>query len=775
MKGKLFLFIFLFKIAFLVKAQDVYQNIRGSVFNEAGFPLAGATIFLNDTSLVLANTDSSGIYRLRDVKVGRHVLTVKRPGFEDVVIQGLLVDASKEAVLEIRLSEKIQTIGEVTVTSSFQQPGEIKFTVEETKRFAATFYDPARLITSHAGIVSDNDQANNIVIRGNSPNGLLWRLEGIDMLNPNHLDNAGTFSDRAALNGGGVNILSAQLLDHSKLILGPYDAEYGNFISGVFDIKLRKGNNENHEFTGQASFLGLDFAAEGPFSKSKKSSYLVNYRYSTIGILSAFGVDFDGEKISYQDLSFNLYFPSKKLGNFTLFGLGGPSSTTFTSKRDSSVWETFKERTDVEFKSFMTGIGMTHKIAVNSKLDVQSSAGISVKNIDRTGDYLSKNFELQAIQKDDYSQRKISIHSSANYFMNHRNTFSTGVNVSQLFYEVYTLDRVSGELKTTVQGDGNYQLLQPYISWKTIMSKKLTFTSGIHYAFLSINKSQSWEPRFMLNYNFRQKNLLTFSFNRISALQSLSVYNAVLTGMNGSAIRPNEHLGFTKADHYSIAYSKSILRFFKIKIDLYYQQIFDVPVSNDGTFSMLNALEEVPTDSLFNNGEGKNYGVEFTVRKEISGGYYFILNSTIYRAKSKFNDAFISTRYDGKYACNFSGGREFSLSRNRSLEINIRSVLRGGYRERPISIILSEQFSQTIYQEDGLYANKLKDYFRVDVRISLKKQRERYTRTIALDIQNASNYQNIAYHYYDPSIRKISIKYQLGIIPVLSYRVEWGR
>jgi hypothetical protein len=162
---------------------------------------------------------------------------------------------------------------------------------------------------SFVGVVSPNDGGNNISVRGNSPYGFLWRMEGIDIPNPNHFANAAT-------SGGGISILSAQILANSDFLTGAFAAEYGNALAGVFDLRLRKGNNEKREYTIQAGLLGIDLEAEGPVSPGSAHSYLVNYRYSTLSMLANLGLEVGDAITNFQDISFNVTLPTKRQGTF---------------------------------------------------------------------------------------------------------------------------------------------------------------------------------------------------------------------------------------------------------------------------------------------------------------------------------------------------------------------------------------------------------------------------------------------------------------------------
>ena len=308
--------IYILLTASVCQAQTLTSTLRGSVKDfDTHQPLAGASVQLVGTDKGTV-TNSEGTFRFDQLPTGRYNLAVSYLGYETSTIPEILLESGKEKVVEVRLVQAGKQLDEAVVRSTrpIAYNSIQAITPEQTLRYAATYLDPARLAVSFPGVATANDQANGLVIRGNNPNGMQWRLEGVEIVNPNHTSNAGTFSDRSTQTGGGVNILSTQLMGDSYFLTGAFPAEYGNALSGVMDMRLRKGNDEKQEFTAQAGLIGFDLAAEGPLSKNSKASYLVNYRYSFTGLLGALGVTFGGEDIRYQDLSFNLTFPTKKSG-----------------------------------------------------------------------------------------------------------------------------------------------------------------------------------------------------------------------------------------------------------------------------------------------------------------------------------------------------------------------------------------------------------------------------------------------------------------------------
>jgi len=264
-------------------AQNNYtQTIRGTVIDKSSqSPLIGASIILmNSDPLIGTITDIDGKFRLENIPVGRQGITISYLGYNTIALPGLNLTSGKELVLTIELEENITSLSKVVITAEQRKDIAINematvsarsFTVEETERYAGSLGDPSRMVSNFAGVSMTNDSRNDIIIRGNSPSGLLWRLDGIEIPNPNHFGAFGT-------TGGPVSMLNNNLLTNSDFITSAFPAEYGNAMSGVFDLKMRHGNNEKREYVGQIGFNGFELGAEGPFKKGSRASYLANYR-----------------------------------------------------------------------------------------------------------------------------------------------------------------------------------------------------------------------------------------------------------------------------------------------------------------------------------------------------------------------------------------------------------------------------------------------------------------------------------------------------------------
>ncbi len=752
----------LFCVCLKLSAQNLTQTLRGNVTEEGSVRvLRGVNVKVQGTNFGSV-TDTNGVFVIANLPLGRYAIEVSGVGYQTLVLAEVLVEAGKQKIVEIGLKPKTVQLGEAIVRASLPPAfGSVQtITQEQTLRYAATFFDAARLVTSFAGVVAANDQANGLVIRGNSPNGMQWRMEGVEIVNPNHLSNAGTFSDRPTQTGGGTTIFSAQLLDRADFLMGAFPAEYGNALSGVMDVHLRKGNDQKHEFTAQAGLIGIDLAAEGPLSRKNGSSYLVNYRYSFTGLLAAMGVKFGGEAIRFQDLSFNLVFPTKK-GRFTVFGMGGNSSNVFEAERDASKWKFDKDGQDISFKSSMGVVGLTNQTVLSNKISIATTLAYSES---------SNNWEASVLDQkiytklDSYSDRmdkeKLSFATKLSIRLDSKSALNLGTFLTYQTDFVNGFGRSLGGLETQ-----KGLITQPYISFLSAISNKLSVQAGLHYLSYTFNNSSSLEPRLALSFRATPTNKFTLSYGLHSQLQLPQTY--LYTASLGGFSRSNANLGFTKSQQFVVGYEKTLKNNAKLKLESYYTSLFNVPIDINN-YSTLNAIESSIGDGriLENTGTGQNYGIEATYEKYLTKNYYLILGGSLYKSTFVATDGIERpTRFDGGHTFSFTGGKELIRKNDKRLGLNTKILWLGGYRDTPY-LGLFKDFSR-------INTVKLADYFRTDLRIYWKRNKPGYTRTWSLDVQNLTNTENEAYSYYDFKAGQIVQKFQLGLIPVLNYKVEF--
>lgn len=751
---------------------QITQTIRGKITDATtGNNLSGASVQIIGTSNA-ALSDNDGNYIIEKVPVGRYQLSVTYLGYQKEQVAEIVVVSGKETIVDFQLQPTAYPLDETVVkAASPNLSGAVasieNITIEQVMRFPGTFFDPARLAQSYAGVVNADDQANGMVIRGNSPNSMQWRLEGVEIVNPNHLSNAGTFGDRATQNAGGVNILSAQLLGNMNFLTGAFPADYGNALSGVMDMRLRKGNNQKREYTAQVGLIGVDLAAEGPFSLNKQASYLINYRYSFTGLLGLMGIDFGGESITFQDLSFNFAFPTQKAGTFTVFGMGGNSSNIYAAPRDAE-WQNQKENFDINFYGKMRAIGITHELPISSKTSLRSAIVGSALQSLREGYRLSAtDFSRNLTENDSLTKQLISYNSTLKHRLNDQNILKIGLSASHRSDDFYSVG--TGQ---TAQGKAVGLLIEPFVNWQWTPSSKIQTNVGLHYLRYTYNATTSVEPRASVQYKVSPKNTLSVAYGLHSQLQLPQTYLAY-NQQNES--NPNAILDVSKAHHFVLSHQFAINQSSVFKTELYYQQLFNIPVSSlFPTFSALNLIDLFVDAALQNTGKGKNYGIELTYQKFLTKGLFVLANASLYNSTyTGANNKEYSTRFNGKHIFNLTLGKEWQRAKGRQLGINGRVVWLGGLRDTPIDLAASQAQQRTVYDMTNPFSIQQKDYFRPDIRVYFRKSKEKYSRMFSIDIQNVANYQNQAYSYYDFFQNKIIQRNQLGMVPMMNYRVEF--
>jgi outer membrane receptor protein involved in Fe transport len=758
------------------------QQLRGTVMDVVlQKPLPGATVTIPSLNYSTIS-DDEGVFRFKNLPIGSYRISITYSGFKEATLENIAVTSGKETVLTIALEPLIKMENEVVVKASSKRNKPLNemsavsaraFTVEETQKYAAAVNDPLRMAVAFPGVLAADDGMNSIIIRGNSPTGLLWKMEGMDIPNPNHFAEAGN-------SGGGISILSAQLLSNSDFITGAFAAEYGNALSGVFDLKLRRGNNEKNEYTLQAGVLGLNAAIEGPFSKNYKGSYLINYRYSTLELLNMMGVlSNQGSVTRFQDLSYNIYLPTNKFGTFTLFGFGGLSSDKFDAEKDSAKWEVKSDRYPSQFVSNTAMTGITNTLLVGNNINLKTSAGFSYTRNGYNEDYIQNDYSVSKNYKDNYIVKKWLFNSTMNYKFGNRLQLRAGVigNLVDFNYYQLSAEHEGEPLEERINRQGNTSTQQAFAQWQYRPSNDFTINAGLHYLHLSLNNTSSIEPRFSAKWNLSNRNSISVGYGLHSQLQIWGVYFAQQQNVDGSFSSPNKDLGFTKANHYVLSFSHRVSKNLLLKTELYYQQLFNAPVSmkDSSTFSTLNIIDGYVLDPLVNKGKGRNYGVEISMERYLQNNFYFTLSNSIYQSKYTALDGVErNTRFNGNYIITFIGGKDFvSQNKKKIFGVNIKTIYAGGLRTTPIDLAASNAKGYTVFDEYNAYSLRNPNYFRTDLRLSMTWNRRSFTSTLSLDIQNLSNRLNVYNQSYDEDEHKIVYNYQAGLIPILNYKVEF--
>lgn len=776
MKISIFITLLTCCIVYNSYAQTLTQSVRGRIIDtDSEIPVIGASVVILDSDpFIGAATDPDGYFKLLDVPLGRVTLEVTYVGYEKKMIPNVLVTSAKEVFLTIAIIESVNEMEtfEVVGNANREEPidemsiiSSRTFSTEETKRYAGSLNDPARMASSFAGVSSNAEGNNDIVVRGNSPRGILWRLEGIEVPNPNH------FADEGA-SGGPINVLNSSMLSNSGFLTGAFAPEYGNATSGVFDIKLRQGNNEQREFTFGLGVFGADIAMEGPIKKGGKASYLVNYRYSSLGILDDLGVvDFNGVP-KYQDVSFNFYLPTKNAGIFKLFGMGGMSNIaveeTFSEDNDSIVGRS-------DHKAHLGFVGLSHSYIFNEHTYLKSSVSVSNNG---SGHIMNKRISSTAYLLDGTAKLEkynVKVATALNKKINAKNKITAGAIYTDMTYTFDYKDRkLDNQFESIYNVNEKSAYMQFYTTWKHRFNEDITLVTGVHYLQFNLNNSYSIEPRVGMDYKVKPNQTLSVGFGVHSKIESLLDYTTNVSDANGNIYQPNKNLELPKATHYVLGYDFRFSEFAHIKTEVYYQYLYDVPVENNMTsnYSTINQSDWSANKALVNKGNGRNYGIELTLERYFAKNYYYLLTGSVYKSEYKtLANKWLETRFNGNYNTNFLLGKEFKVGKvekNKSLLLNVKVGLQGGNRYNPIDLNQSIAEGETVYVDD-FFSKKGDDIFYTNVSGSYRVNRKKTTHEFKIEFTNVTNNKAKVSEYYNDDKKKIEVGYQLPMIPNIMY------
>jgi hypothetical protein len=776
---------------------QITQVIKGTVADkDSKAPITGVAISVVEDSTIVGRTDENGNFMLSQVGTGSFTILFTHPSHRPYAANDVLVASGRQTVLYIEMEDvpkelitlsikaKKKTLNEMSVVSTRL------FDVQETERYAGSRGDPARMASNFAGVQGADDSRNDIVVRGNSPQGVLWRLEGVDIPNPNHFNIPGT-------TGGPVSMLNNKMLANSEFHMGAFAAEYGNSTSAVFDLNLRNGNNSRYEVSTQFGFLGTEVGVEGPLKAKKGSSFLLNYRYSTLKLFESLNIKIGTNSVpAYQDGSFKINLPINAKTKLGIWGLAGTSKIDLiVSNIDSIPTELYGENDrDQYFKSNLAIIGSTlqHQISNSKflKLSVAYSSGSVFAMHEKVfRDSLEKVTGLKPILNYAYRINTLHSHLLYNYKINSSLSLRAGIVNNLYMVSFQDSSRQYPPTRTTWLYRNNYagatNLAQAYVQLKIKPSAKLTITPGLHAQILTHNGSASLEPRIGARYTAGAKSNITIGYGLHSQMQQLYQYFAQIPDTIYRSL-PNIKMGFTRTHHIVTGYDYALTNTISLRAEAYYQRLFNIPIETrlGSSFNALNqggSFSRLFPDSLTNNGVGYNYGLELTISKALKNNYYYLINATVYNSKAKGADGvFRNTDYNSNFITNGLFGYNVSIGKNSTLILGTKVSFAGGQRYSAPDIAASNALGDLVIIDSTRNSLQFKNYFRQDLKLGYRINRKKVSHELGLDLVNVFGTKNLLQLTYSPDLaaqgkpNPFFESYQLGFLPLFYYRTDFG-
>jgi hypothetical protein len=380
---------FLFFAMFLtpVFSQTTNQTIRGTISDiDSKLPITGAIVRVSGSDPVIAcTTDVKGVFTIENMATGIKTIQVSFPAYEVKTIQDIEVIIGHEVDLNLTMQKAFPKADSCVIVSSnngvphneLPQISTHVISPDETRYYAGCDGQTSIITTSFAGIGSTQSAEHDIIIRGNSPKFLQWRLEGIEIACPYHWEDQNS-------SGNGMLALNNNLLATSNFYTGAFSSEYGNVLSGVYDVKLRTGDSNNFKAAARINIIYSDYTIESPIKKGYAGSFIANYRYYHIPLMIKLA-DPPGSRgmaPKMQDGTFKVVLPTQEQGTFTIFGLAGLSglSTTTQTPEANSVLQTPDNRSmlpniaqALDYDSYLGNIGINHTLNFHSGCSITTT------------------------------------------------------------------------------------------------------------------------------------------------------------------------------------------------------------------------------------------------------------------------------------------------------------------------------------------------------------------------------------------------------------------
>jgi len=809
MKKLILTVLFSITLAIVVFGQNLTQTVRGKVIDaDSRLPLPYVTVvLLNGSETSGTVTDDNGYFKMEEIPIGRISLQFSFIGYETLIVPDISVNSSQQVVINVELVEAVTNLDEVVVKAN-KNKGEAlndmaiissrSISPQETRRYAGGFDDPSHLLTNFAGVTGTQDGNNDIIVRGNSPKYVQWRLEGLEITAPNHQsDQNSTVAGFSALNN--------KLLSTSDFYTGAFTPEFGNVLSSVYSVKLRPGNNEKFEAAAGIGLMGTELILEGPFKKGYAGSYLFNYRYSTIGLMQDIGlVSIPGISTTFQDATFKIVLPTKKAGIFSFFGLTG-FDNLIVDDLQPNIWETPGEQDmlpeiveDFDHNNYLANFGMKHGFSINNNSYLNTMLMYSARGINE------KVFESTVMEVENPDGTVITDTTARN--LNYKSTYQTASYKAKMVYNnkinaknklqigaEYTLNNYSTEQSMLgndnisrielIDFKGNVNTFQSFVSWKHRFNEQITLVSGVHNMNVLLNSKSTIEPRAALEWEINTKNSLHIGYGNHSTMERIHNYYTKIENTDGDYIYPNKDLGLLKAHHYIVGYKRKVTQNISANIDIYYQDLYNLPVENDENsfYATLNESSDYRYVDLVNKGTGKNYGFEITLERYFNNNFYFLLNGTFYESKYTALDGIErNTRFNNNTLINFLVGKEFDKlgkKKNKVFAVNLKAYFNGGQRYIPLLRNSNGELSVdaqngSFYDYSKAYESKFDKLYEVNLSVSYKINLPRITHELFLDLTNLTNNRGRMAEFYDTN-EPDNIGYirQMEFLPNFMYRI----
>ena len=795
-----FMLVMLFVVmaGILLPQSVVAQTVKGRVTDAiSGEILIGAHVKVAELPGAGGVTNIDGEFSINLARSGRYTIETSYIGYEPSVLKEVLVAGAKEVVLDITLRENGLELAEVVVKPRVNKEatvnptalvGGMMLSMEEASRYAGGYNDPARLVTAFAGVAGQGD-SNGISVHGNAPQFMQYRLEGVEIFSPNH------FADLYSAGFGMVSALNSNVITNSDFFVSTFNSSYNNALSGVFDVKMRTGNNSKFENGVQVGSVGIEWTSEGPISKKHNSSYIFNYRYGFTTIARKLKlIDTYGSQYDFQDLSFKLNFPTKKAGTFSVFGLGFIDKA-WDVELDIEDIHSIYDASDQEGSLFNAVVGASHKIHFDNKWTWRTTVAYNMQHNKADMEYWGLTFDANhkptGFEGKNYpfsylkqNEERAVVNTELSKQVTPRWLVQFGAEYSHRFFDLNfrTAENVYEPVSDTpyYATKDNTGLAGMFWSnlWKPADGWSINLGMSANYFLLS--KDLSVEPRASVKWEPNDRHSLSLGYGLHSMIEKLDAYFF----RNADGTMANKDLGFSKAHHLLGTYMYKFTDNLNLRFNGYYQYGFDTPVGiNGSTFCTVNRLFNYIEEPLVNGGNTRNYGADITLEHFMSRGFYGQVNGSLFKSEYRALDKkWRNQLHDRGYMVKVLGGKEWMLGkRNQNVfNVSFKYTIQGGLRHTPIdvdamraNVVAGIIDDQPIYKADEAMTLQFDPVSILDLTVSYKINSKKASHTIAFEGVNILQNETPYAVHYDLGTGELRIDKSGISLPNVYYRIDF--
>ena len=766
MRFREYINVLILVVCFFVTAQC--QTIKGRIYlsnDKEPVTFAEVKAIRGNENLILTHSDSLGFYQLNLEREGSYIIQVAYEEYSKTID----IEVREETVLyvDIYLEPQAVLLENVTIHERVYQFGDLTMTQSQYKVMPASFQDPSRILIRYPGFSTSNDGANGIIFRGMPPESARWQLFGADIVNPNHLSNAGTANDLATGNAGGVNAINGTVLDIYHFEANPSSAAYSNVMSGVSNLKMAPAMKSYIDL----NLIGIE---AGLGTNVKNKNYYVSYRYSFTGLLNQFGIDFGNEKIGYQDLSAYADLINNPSSHLKVFTTLGRSHNYYKAIDTLEPPMRFKDIQNIDYTSDFGVVGAQYTLQRDNFVYQSTLTGSSRKDFreENTNAYFKIHTGLDHHDNQRLENSLLSFHNQFRKLTS-KHVYSVGLRTNYQFNRSYTNDKSVQEQHLSIY---------PYIQIQNLTNKKFHYVAGIGAMYDDLTDEITAEPALAMDYKIGNRFMVKLDY-RLSSFQDYADLRYIMGSYNPVRIKLNNIQLSGLYDFDNLRLNLTGFYHFMSDVAKFTHDGFEdvhATIYNGGNLGYDQLLE--PFWRYDGTDKARIYGVEGYFQKKISrSNHTWIIESNMTIFDSKYRKAQLEPEYfNGRYNFNFITNLSVSYEKNiikgdkqKKWIISLANHNRGGQREPGIAFNAPDRSS--LYSYNTPFDFQEPAYGRIDFRVvySKIKSGSRLRQTWSLDIQNLFDKKNIGFRYYDFLLNNIIYEKQLGLIPVLSYRLMW--